>query len=142
MVPAFGVAYDVLSLYKITGIATPMPVTDDSSADADAFKKAFNKNTFTNGPAGPMTYQPVYAVIGTSLAYYGVIQGLGVTYTHWTQEMIPIRCRVDVEITLLPTPQGGNKYAAKPGFIGPQAGNWGDPLSNSQQAAKSGKGGR
>jgi hypothetical protein len=137
-VPALGVAFDVLSLYKITGIATPMPVTDDSSADADAFKNAFNKNTFANGPAGPMTYQPVYVVIGTSLSYYGVIQSLGVTYTHWTQAMIPTRCRVDVEVTLLPTPTGSN--GSKPDAIGPQDGNWRGPFD--QKGAKSGKGGR
>lgn len=142
MVPSFGVAYDILSLYKITGVATPMPVTDDSSADADAYKKAFEKGTYSNGPAGPMTYVPVYVVIGTSLSYYGVIQSLDLQYTHWTQEMIPSRCQVTVTVTLLPTPQGGNRYQAKPGFIGPRASNWGDPLSASQQAAPSGKAGR
>lgn len=142
MVPAFGVAYDILSLYKITGVATPMPVTDDHNADADAFKKAFSKGTYTNGPAGPMTYVPVYVVIGASLAYYGVIQQLDLQYTHWTQAMIPSRCQVTITVTLLPVPQGVNRYEALPGFIGPRAANWGDPLSASEQAAKTGKGGR
>jgi hypothetical protein len=138
-VPQFGVAYDVLSLYKITGVATPMNVTGDNATDVQGAVDNFKKGSFSNSPAGPMIYTPVFVVIGSSLSYYGVIQQLDVRYTHWTQQMIPSRCVVQVSVTLLPAPQGGNKYAP---IIGPRVPNAGDPKSQSEQLGKSGKAGR
>jgi hypothetical protein len=138
-VPEFGVAYDILSLYKITGVATPMSATGDNKADVQGAIDNFKKGSFSTGPAGPMIYTPVFVVIGSTLSYYGVIQQLDVRYTHWTQQMIPQRCVVNVTVTLLPTPQGGNKYAP---IIGPRLPNSGDPLSTSEQLGKNGKAGR
>lgn len=140
-VPMLGCGYDVLSLYKMTGIATPL--TYDSSGnlqtDATSMDNSFNKGMFAGGPAGPMIQNPVYAVIGASLSYYGFISELDVQYTHFTQQMIPFRGQVGVTMTLLPTPSGGNRYAP---ILGPRAANYGDPLSQSQQVGNSGKGGR
>jgi hypothetical protein len=138
-VPSFGVAYDILSLYKITGIATPMSATGDNTKDVQGAVDNFKKGTFASGPAGPMIYTPIFVVIGSTLSYYGVIQEMDLEYTHWTQQMIPQRCQVTLTVTLLPTPQGGNKYAP---IIGPRAANWGDPLSTSEQLGQSGKAGR
>jgi hypothetical protein len=138
-VPEFGVAYDVLSLYRMTGIASPMSATGDNKADVQGAIDNFKKGSFSTGPSGPMIYTPVFVVIGSTLSYYGTISSLDVRYTHWTQQMIPQRCVVTVGVTLLPTPQGGNKYAP---IIGPRLGNWGDPLSASEQLGSSGKSGR
>lgn len=139
-VPLYGVAYDVLSLYKITGIAAPMVVpADGTAADQTSALSAFSKGMFSGGPAGPMINTQVYAVLGPSLSYYGYINELDIQYTHWTQAMIPMRCEVDVTMTLLPTPTSGNRYAP---VTGPRAANYGDPLSVSQQLGNSGKAGR
>jgi hypothetical protein len=138
-VPLFGAAYDVLSLYKITGIATAMSVTGDNNTDVQGAIDNFKKGEFAHGPVGPMIYTPVFIVIGSTLSYYGVIQELDVQYTHWTQQMIPSRCQVSINVTLLPAPKGGNKYQP---IIGPRTPNWGDPLSTSEQLGKNGVAGR
>ncbi|MER5754293.1 hypothetical protein [Streptomyces sp. NPDC002088] len=138
-VPQFGVAYDVLSLYKITGVAAPVVIEGDGTDATASSEKAWQKGNFSTGPAGPMLSNPVFVVIGSTLSYYGIIQSLNVQYTHWTQSMIPTRCQVDITVTLLPTPTGGNKYAP---IIGPRVANWGDPLSTSEQLGKNGVAGR
>ncbi len=102
-VPFMGVAWDVLSLYKITGIASPIDVKAAQSSDSGAVQtSAFTKGNFDNGASGPMLYVPVFVVFGYTLDYYGVIQELDVQYTHWTQRMIPSRCQVDITMQLLP----------------------------------------
>lgn len=40
---------------------------------------------------------------GSQLSYYGYIDSWSVQYTHWTQQMVPIRCVINVEFTMLPT---------------------------------------
>lgn len=39
-----------------------------------------------------------------ALGYYGYISAWDVTYTHWTSEMIPVRCEIDITFTMLPAP--------------------------------------
>lgn len=138
-VPSFGVAYDILSLYKITGIAAPLTSTGEETGATGSSLEAFKKGDFSNGPVGPMLYTPVYCVVGSTLSFYGVIQSLDIQYTHWTQQMIPTRAEVAISVKMLPTPKTGNKYAP---IIGPRVANWGDPLSASQQLGNSGKAGR
>jgi hypothetical protein len=128
-VPTYGVAYDVLSLYKITNIA----------AGYDATAQQTSEGHFGFGPVGPMTSVNVFLILGTSLTYYGKITSIRGQYSHWTQQMIPSRCTVTVSMSLLPLPQGGNKYQP---IIGPRVPNNGDPLSTSEQLGKSGKAGR
>jgi hypothetical protein len=135
-VPSFGVAYDILSLYKITGIAAPVTFEGDGTEATASSETSWKKGTFSTGPAGPMLYTPVYLVVGSTLSYYGVIQALNVQYTHWTQTMVPTRCQADITVTLLPTPSGGNKYGP---IIGPRVPNWGDPLSVSEKLGKAGR---
>jgi hypothetical protein len=42
--------------------------------------------------------------------YYGYIDSWDVTYTHWTQFMVPMRAAVDISFTLLPLPQDSPTY--------------------------------
>lgn len=39
-----------------------------------------------------------------SLAYYGVITGVDLDYTHWDYQMVPTRCVVNVGVQLFPVP--------------------------------------
>ena len=41
---------------------------------------------------------------GASLVYYGYVSYWDVTYTHFAQNMVPMRAVVDVSFTLLPLP--------------------------------------
>ncbi|MDX3260700.1 hypothetical protein PV336_15885 [Streptomyces sp. MI02-2A] len=112
-VPFLGVAWDVLSLYKITGVASPIDVDAAKSSDSGAVQSSsFTKGNFKSGATGPMLYVPVYVVFGYTLDYYGVIQEMDVQYTHWTQQMIPSRCQVDISMQLLP--RGSAKNGARP----------------------------
>lgn len=45
-----------------------------------------------------------FAAKGQGLSYYGYCDSWEVTYTHFTQEMIPMRCSVNISFTLLPPP--------------------------------------
>lgn len=101
-VPTYGVAWDVLTLYKITGISTPIKISGSGTDQTGESAENFTKGLFENAAVGPMLYVPVYAVFGNALDYYGVIQELDVQYTHWTQYMVPSRCQVDISMQLLP----------------------------------------
>jgi hypothetical protein len=46
--------------------------------------------------------------LNSQLAYYGYVDSWSVNYTHWTQQMVPIRCVISVEFTMLPTPAAGS----------------------------------
>jgi hypothetical protein len=46
------------------------------------------------------------------MAFYGFISEWSVEYTHWTQNMVPIRCVISVSFTMLPNPPAGSGTAA------------------------------
>lgn len=50
----------------------------------------------------PPQYKPAYLFMGPRLVFYGWVNSLNVTYTHWTQDMVPARCAVDIGFTILP----------------------------------------
>lgn len=61
---------------------------------------------------GIMTYVQSYFFFSqppTGLMYYGVVNNWDVQYTHFAQDMRPMRCVIDVSVNLLPpvTPGGG-----------------------------------
>lgn len=47
-----------------------------------------------------------YLYIGPTLVYYGYVQSLSVTYTHWSQFMVPVRCSVNISFGLIPQTKG------------------------------------
>jgi hypothetical protein len=49
--------------------------------------------------------------VGQQLAYYGFVSEWTPTYTHWTANMVPIRCSIDVTFTMLPNPPAGTGTA-------------------------------
>jgi hypothetical protein len=101
-VPFYGVDWDVQALRNITGISSPLTVTGSGSDKTGDSSESFTKGHFQSGPVGPMLYVPVYAVLGYRMDYYGVIQTLDVQYTHWTSQMVPMRCQVGITMQLLP----------------------------------------
>jgi len=59
-----------------------------------------------NGTQGFVMMIPCYAYFGGSnnVKYFGYISEWDVTYTHWTQWMVPMRCVIDITFTMLPPP--------------------------------------
>jgi hypothetical protein len=138
-VATMGVAYDVLSLYKITGIASNVSVSGDTDSKLSDTDLSYSKGAFTKSATGPMLWVPVYVVFGEQLDYYGVIQELDVQYTHWTSSMIPSRCQVSISMQLLPRNTAKTNGRTKPPSLVPKYTN---PSILNPQNNKSGKAGR
>ena len=81
---------DIRQFYLMTGI---LPKTKAGSAVFDV-------------PASPMVPVPLYISFGgyPALLYYGRIMGFTVTYTHWTQNMTPVRAAVDLTTMMMIPP--------------------------------------
>lgn len=52
-----------------------------------------------------------FTAVGAQLSFYGFISEWSVTYTHWTSNMVPIRCSVSVNFTMLPAAPQGTEQA-------------------------------
>jgi len=99
-----GAIADVNALYRVAGMTQPIPNvtwTNDAVGSQTA-------TTSTTTVTGPMQQVPCYVMLGANMVsntpfWYGYIDSIGVTYTHFTQAMVPMRAEVDLEITLLPT---------------------------------------
>jgi hypothetical protein len=99
-----GVYADVLALYNIVGITLSHDLSAITTAGTggDVGKQSGSPQLMA---VSPMVYTPVWVYFGGPLVYYGIIQSLGITYSHWTQNMIPSRCAADITVTLLPKPE-------------------------------------
>lgn len=86
----YGVWADVAAWYTFLGMFDEMPSTWEDS---------MIKN--------PAVYKESYLFIGPRMAFYGYVDGLSVTYSHWTQNMVPARCAISINFQVLPDP--GNK---------------------------------
>jgi hypothetical protein len=85
------------------------------------------------GSQGFMMMVPCYVYFGggtqSNINYYGYISEWDVTYTHWTQWMVPMRCVIDISLTMLPPPakktsttgSTGAGFAPTPSGIAPVA---------------------
>lgn len=81
----YGVWADVAAWYTFVGMLKEMPTAWDDSLIT-----------------GPPVYKTSYLFVGPKMAYYGWVSGIDVTYSHWTQDMIPSRCAVNVSFEILP----------------------------------------
>jgi len=99
----FGVRVDVEAFYNLMGINY---FVDQSEVTGSA-PSSIN---FT-GPAkttvqGPMQMVPTQLIFGNNsvgaLQYFGYVSTFDVTYTHFTQQMVPVRCAINVNFTALP----------------------------------------
>jgi hypothetical protein len=52
-----------------------------------------------------------FNALASQLAYYGFISEFSIQYTHWTTNMVPIRCVISVTFTMLPAPPQGAQQA-------------------------------
>lgn len=94
-VGVFGVQVDTNAFFNLVGINYKQKVAGVHGG------KPYNKVV-----QGPMRMSPSDLYFGYGapggLHYFGIIQSLGITYTHFTQQMIPSRCAIDVNFMVFP----------------------------------------
>lgn len=108
----WGVELDILAVKQFTGMFTDVYQGNNPIASSDGSSSADAPNV--NHPFDPlgvnqgvMQLSLAYVYFGTpasGLRYYGYIDSWDVQYTHFTQQMVPMRCVVDISFTLLPPP--------------------------------------
>jgi hypothetical protein len=103
-----GVMMDVLALYRMVQITAPPSVDADGTVHSGVVSPSNSPAFFR--PRGPMLQTPLRCNIGDPLSYYGYIDTINITYTHWSHAMIPMRCQVDIDFTLLPDPDGSLSF--------------------------------
>lgn len=94
----YGCLMDVNAFYNLLNINQKQQHTYQSGP-----VEKFSKQTYTMIVQGNMSVVPCNVYFGTTapgtLQYFGYISSLTVTYTHFSQLMIPMRCAVDVGFT-------------------------------------------
>jgi hypothetical protein len=123
---ALGCEVDVLAMKQFTGMFSSVGSANVQSGDPASgnpflgtgtaapntiptLNAALNTANPNSGAVlqGVMCYQPSYVFFGApqaSICYYGVVSSWDVQYTHFAQNMVPMRCVIDVSYTLLPPP--------------------------------------
>jgi hypothetical protein len=101
----YGCRADVEAFYNLCGINELIPQT--STQVTVVAPPEVNTGRATNVVQGPMIWVPAYVYFGGTnsrgaLNYYGAVSAFNVTWSHFTTEMIPARCEVDVTLTLMP----------------------------------------
>ncbi|MFB6518704.1 hypothetical protein [Streptomyces sp. NPDC056401] len=105
-----GVGADIQVLYNMTGVNTPLvPLNRIGGEETD-------RPEYAKSVVGTMQMNPVWIRFGqtnatmakavpfmTRLVYFGYINSLGISYTHFTHRMIPVRCAVSVSVQLMST---------------------------------------
>jgi hypothetical protein len=97
-----GCKADINALYRVVGMTNPITATW-TNQDVNGNDTTPTTATIT----GPMQQVPCYLMLdgfttGHAPYWYGYIDSIGITYTHFSQGMVPMRAQVDVEMTLLP----------------------------------------
>lgn len=127
-----GVGVDILAMQQFTGM---LDTTDSGVGNATATPAGATGTTLK--PQFPLFFIPAWVYFGQSvggLYYYGFVSDWEVQVTQWTQYMIPMRCVINVDFTLLPTPSISGTAAGP----GESAANWSAsplPLTTTGQAA-------
>jgi len=122
-----GVLSDIKALYAMLGIMgdstafTPGHNTTGAPIETEAGNTAKAAGLATSvdismiedpTPRSFMQYVQVIVMFGRDMTYHGVINNTTVTYTHFTQKMIPNRCSVQIGMQLFPYMPGGVAPAA------------------------------
>lgn len=94
----YGVRADVEAFYNLLGINQPSTTTLALPLEGVNSPPVNNNQSIT--VQGYMQYVPTMLYFGDSvqgtLSYFGYITEFDVTYTHFTTEMVPMRCGIDV----------------------------------------------
>jgi hypothetical protein len=121
---------DVLQLQEFTGMNVDYSVGTGGVTQAGTGGSG-GPNTLA-GHQGIMMLIPAWVFFGgpKNLHYYGYVSSWDVTYTHFTQYMVPMRAAVDISFTLLPPTGKQTNWAAS-------GGGWEPPNFNSATVSPS-----
>lgn len=104
----FGVEADIMQWREFTGMNVGFNFDKKASANAGSANPNSGLSKWGNlaGSTGVLQMVPSWAVFGYQNypRYYGYISDWNVTYTHWTQFMVPMRAVVNITFNLLPPP--------------------------------------
>lgn len=122
----YGVLADVLQLSFFTG----MHLTGKQASNSSSILGAATSGTSISSSQGFMMMVPCYVYFGGQnvIRYYGFINNWDVTYTHFTQWMVPMRCVITIGFTMLPPPATAALRAPGPGGIFPTPNGQPPPL--------------
>lgn len=93
-----GCLADVKTLYAMLG----MYYSSVPEFGGGAVEDAIDNVNFS--PTGVLTPVPLWIYFGQYVQFYGLIQSVNVNFTHFTQKMVPVRCAVNLNMTVLPRP--------------------------------------
>src|SRR5581483_9382727 len=129
---AAGVGVDILAMQQITGM-----LAEQDTGKGNAKTSPVSSNGILK-PQNPAIIWPTWVYFGNSPAgvyYFGYISDWEVQITQWTQYMIPMRCVINVNFTLLPTSAAQSGQPAGPGLA-----NWWSTSPLQPGAPKNGPG--
>lgn len=107
----YGVWADVAAWYTFLGAFDDMPTSWDESI-------------MQNQPLQRMAY----LFMGPRMVFYGFVSGINVTYSHWSLDMVPQRCAVDIGFEIQPDP--GIPFWRKQSSVHIEDGYWGEYTIN------------
>ncbi len=129
-----GVVADIKHFYAMLGIlgdpTAYLPANVSSKGDATSWGTALAASLKNSvdvsviddaSPTSFMQYVQLRAIMGKNVSYYGVINSSTISYTHFTQRMIPNRCSVDISMTLFPVTNAVVTAGQNPTGPGPVA---------------------
>lgn len=116
----YGVWADVLQYQYFTGMLLQGSSVTNQSATGIIDVTGGQYNANFKASQGFMMMIPAWVFFGgqNNIAYFGYISEWDVTYTHWTQYMVPMRCVIDVTFTMLPPPAGVSSSTTGAGASG------------------------
>jgi hypothetical protein len=98
-VGTFGCSVDVNAFFNLCGINTKQLVPGTRGGKSQQMTVQ-----------GPMAAVPMDLYFGYGspggLHYFGIVTSLGVTYSHFSQQMVPVRCAVDIGFTVFADRKG------------------------------------
>lgn len=122
-----GVLADIRQMEQFTGMNVAYSTGNSQTTSPSS-------NTTLAGYQGIMQLIPSYVYFGdaNNLWYYGYVSEWDVTVTHWTQNMVPSRCVMNITFTMLPPPTTGTGSQANAQYsssTGPGGNSLGNPVS-------------
>lgn len=105
-----GVGADIQVLYNLVGVNTPQVTWWNAGEEEKKYENG------ASSVLGTMQMNPVWVRFSqtnasfskavpymTRLVYFGYISAIGISYTHFTQRMVPVRCAVSLSMQLMST---------------------------------------
>ena len=102
----YGVRADIEALYNVCGIN--QPTTTTATTTAGGVQGPVANQSYSNITVqGPMLQNPMNLFFAPNnrgaLAYYGFINSLAISWSHFSSSMTPMRCTASIQFTALPT---------------------------------------